>query len=163
MSVTAGDIAFATELLALYSAAECRTFIDFSLSEASTTNFNVRSFVGVKQYQAAYSAKRHERARHSAADEARRKQAESDRLAQALSEEYEAFRNAQLERIRASLPAAAIANLEEQARTLLQHGPLKFKDGAGRLVRIAVNDQLAREHAVPSFDEWKAAGANGLA
>jgi hypothetical protein len=50
LTVSAADLDFARVLLAKHPLAECRSFIDFALTEARSTNFDVRNFRGLLQY-----------------------------------------------------------------------------------------------------------------
>lgn len=160
--LAAGDIDFARLILGKHPIIECRSFIDFALSEARATNFDVRTFRGLGQYHAAFLAKREEQSRKRITDDLRRKHEEAERQEHALVAEYDSFKRAAIEQIRSSLDLTVLSELEEALRIKMRQGPVRFKEAEGRLLRIAVNDQLASEHDVPSFEEWKAARSHGI-
>lgn len=154
-TLSPGDMEFAQALLKKHSPAECRSFVDFALSEARTTNFDVRTFRGLTQYHPAFLARCEDRVRKHAADEARRRQAEDEQRDADLMQQYEAFKRDQVDVLRSQLASSTIADLEAKVRHQMSQAPMRFKTGEERLLRIMVNDILATEHGIPSFDEWK--------
>lgn len=160
--VSTADLGFARVLLAKHPLAECQSFIDFALTEARSTNFDVRNFRGLLQYHGAFITKREERLRQQAAEARRREKEQLAQLEQALADGYDCFKRDQVEQIRASLPSSTLSALEQIARRELEQGPLRFPRGSDRLVKLAVDDQLARERGIASFEEWKAAREQGL-
>lgn len=156
-SASPGDLDFARTLLQKHSFDDCRSFVDFALTEACSTDFDVRTFRGLAQYHAGFLAKAEARVRAKAEAEARRKQAEFEHHEQQLHLEYEAFKRNQLDQIRATLPADALSTLEATILAKLRQGPVRFKAAEERLAKIVLTDQLAHDYGVPTFDEWKSA------
>lgn len=157
VSPAQGDLEFARTLLQKHALGECRDFVDFGLSEAKGTNFDVRTFRGLAQYHGGFLAKMEARARSKSEDETRRKEAQVALREEQLRESYEEFKRDQLAQIRASLLPEALAALEAQQLAKIREQPFRFKTGEDRLIQIAMNDHLAEEHGLPTFEEWKVA------
>ena len=59
------ETAFAAALLENHSFEDLQAWVDFALAEARRTGFDIRSFGGIRQYAAAFEARRaHERQHH---------------------------------------------------------------------------------------------------
>lgn len=155
-SPSQGDLELARTLLQRHTVVEGRKFIDFGLNEANTTNFDVRTFRGIAQYHGAFLAQLEARARTKSEDATRRKDAQLEQREEQLRLRYEDFKRDTLDQIRAALPPASLTALEAEMIAKLRQQPVRFKGGEERLIRIAMNDHLADEHGLPSFEDWKA-------
>ena len=123
--------------------------------QAVTTNFDVRTVRGIAQYHGAFLAKSEARVKAKSEESARRKGAQIEHREEQLRVRYEAFKLDQLTQIRASLSPEVLADLEAQVLAKLRQQPFRFKGGEDRLIRIALNDHLAEENGIPSFEDWK--------
>ena len=149
--VPSKDVETAKQLLAELPAAELPAFIDYALTEARKTNFDVQTLGGIKQYLAGYSARREQQATEKVREAARREEERRDSECQA----YEAARRAQALDLFASLPKPDRAGIEAQAAahaakfsgslrtSMIEFGKLRFT-----IERHA--DKLT------TFEQWKA-------
>lgn len=144
------EVAQATKLLEKHAYNEVCSFIDYSLREAQKTAYDVKTFLGIKQYYPGFLAEQKAQLRQKA----REQQQQADAQRRALEERYRAFRKAKLIEARESLPADELAVLEQSARA---HVEAAHPQPIGReiLVRIQFEQRLAERCAIPSFDDWQ--------
>ena len=111
--VNSKDVETAKLLLTKIAFSDMPAFLDYALAEARSTNFDVQSLGGLKQYVTSYiRCARARQTRGSGTPPARRPTRE-----EALRIEYDAYRRKQASRILAGLPKAARAAIETDACT----------------------------------------------
>ncbi len=145
------ELAHATELLATHGEAKAHFLLAFAHQAAPETHYQPQVFGGIRQYLpralAAYDAQA-----------ARATQAATQRVAadeRTQREQHLAWEQRQLEQLRATLPPAALAALEAQARTrLVAAGTPEFALRMG--VRAAVDTVLTAQAGLPTFEAWRA-------
>jgi hypothetical protein len=138
----------ATEVLAPHGAATAHSLVDLSRQAADATPYQPQPCGGLV----------HDLPRARAASDAQATQA-SPRHAEAATrrwhELFVQWRQAPLARLRAALPAEELAALEAERRARL------IADGApaytlGLAVRVAVDEVLAAQAGLPTFEVWRA-------
>ncbi|MHB8885962.1 MAG: hypothetical protein ACYC5H_12970 [Methylovirgula sp.] len=146
--VNSKDVETAKQLLVEITFDEAPAFLDFALSEALKTNFDVQTLGGLRQYLAAYKARQ-------AATEAtkRHKATESHREDQRLA--YDAYKRKEAAAIFEALSEAEREEIESLARKAAASfaGPL-----ANAVQATKYREIIAQRYAdrIKSFDEWKA-------
>ena len=143
------ETAFAAALLENYSFEDLQAWVDFALAEARRTGFDIRSFGGIRQYAAAFEARRVQERQHHEREMAQ----VSERRERQLQDRYQQFYRSELLRLRQAMGAEALAALEEQVRQGL--GDEANGIGARFLVRVRVDQILVQQHQVPSFEQWQ--------
>jgi hypothetical protein len=128
-------------------------FIDYGLAEASKTNFDIKTFGGLKKYYPLYTKHLAGQAR------ARTVQAEEDekRTNKRKLAAYDSYRQGEVARIRGSLSPAEIEGIETGIREELEahHSGAKVLSG---WIRIRADRAIAEKHGVLSFAEWQEQG-----
>jgi hypothetical protein len=144
------EVAQAGKLLEKHSYAEVCGFIDYGLQEARKTAYDVKTFLGIKQYHPGFLAQQRSLLRQQAQEQQRNAEARH----RELEAKYRAFRKAKLGEARENLPANELIALEQGARS---HIETTHPQPIGRemLVRIEIERRLAEQCAIPSFDEWQ--------
>jgi hypothetical protein len=143
------ELAQATHVLTQHGVAQARYLLDFSHQAARHTAYCPQVFGGILHYLpqalAAYDAR---------ALQTTTQQAEATE--RAWYERYLTWQQQELARLRAAVPPADLAALEETTRVRLVAEGMRgyFLDFA---VRVAVHDALATQAALPSFAAWRAA------
>ncbi|MGI8426190.1 MAG: hypothetical protein ACR2M4_06260 [Actinomycetota bacterium] len=143
---------FASSLLEKHSVEEVKAFIDYGLAEAKKTNFDIRSFGGLKKYYPSYTQELSKKAKAKvrAMEEEQRRAEDHRRNA------YEAYRADEIARIRTTLPSFEIEHMEKATRDELdaQHPGTKLFSG---WVRQRVNQVLVEKHGqgILSFEQWQ--------
>jgi hypothetical protein len=147
------DVAHAGKLLEKHSSEELCGFIDYGLQEAKKTAYDVKTFLGLKQYYPGFLAQQKAVRQRQAQQEEHH--LESQRRKQA--ERYRAFRKAKLAEARESLPAETLAALEQSARTDVE---ASHPQPIGRelLVRVRMEQRLAELCHIPSVESWTSEG-----
>ena len=152
--VNSKDVETAKQLLREVSFEEMPRFLDYALSAARMTNFDVQSLGGIKQYLGSYKASQvaaiDKRDREQ--QEQTRKKAEVERLA------YDAHRRKQATYVFENLPRHNQKLIREQAHrmALTFKGPLRAMMESRYIISISTqlhSDQL------DTFEEWKAVRA----
>jgi hypothetical protein len=147
--VNSKDVETAKQLLAEITFEEAPTFLDFALSEATKTNFDVRALGGLRQYLAKFKA-------WQATQAARRERESSERREQDEHLAYDAYRRKELAVIFDSLPSAEQREIEASARRVAAGfgGPLAEAMFGTKRFQIT-----AQRHGdlIKGFEEWKAA------
>ena len=152
--VSRKDMDTAREVLERVAFEEVPAFFDYALAEAKSTNFDVQTLGGLKQYLGAYIAARGRIATAKAAAVAHKTkdQDDADRVA------YERFRRAQAEGVFKTLPAEEQAAIEALARGSASSA---FGGAAGSiattLVELARCRLTAQRHPtqITPFQEWQ--------
>jgi hypothetical protein len=151
--VSSREVETAKHLLEQMPFVDVSDFLDYALSEAKNTSFDVQTLGGIKQYIAGYHQSRDRRAAARAAAEARqiREREEVDRMA------YERYRRAQVEDLFESLPAEERKIIENLART--GNRPFVAGDGslASTMYLLACTRFTAERHPnkIKSFESWQ--------
>jgi hypothetical protein len=140
--VNSKDVETAKQLLAEITFAEAPAFIDFALSEAAKTNFDVQSLGGLRQYLATFKARQATRKR-----EAAERQQEEQRLA------YDAYRRKELFAIFESLAPVD----REEIEALAGAKATLFGGAADGPLFAALKVKVLAERfggRIKAFDEW---------
>jgi hypothetical protein len=143
------ETAFAAALLENHSFEDLQAWVDFALAEARRTGFDIRSFGGIRQYAAAFEARRAQERHHHEREMAQ----VSERRERQLQDRYQQFYRSELLRLRQAMGAEALAALEGQVRQGL--GDEANGIGARFLIRVRVDQILVQQHQVPSFEQWQ--------
>jgi hypothetical protein len=148
--VSSKEVENARQLLADIPFSEMRSFLDFALSEARKTDFDVQTLGGVRQYVERYRAAREERAAAAVreAGEQQRKAEEEERAA------YYSYRRAHAKVIFAGLPREEQTAIEAAAG--LKTG--SFNGSLGQAMRTrAIYVLTVERHGdqIKSFEEWR--------
>jgi hypothetical protein len=141
------ELAHATELLATHGDAKAHFLLTFAHEAAGATHYQPQTFGGIVHYLpralAAYDAQATQATtQHAEAAERTRR------------EQYAQWRQQALARLRAALPPAELAALEDA-----QHARLVAAGTAacalGLAVRVAVDAALEARAGLPAFDAWR--------
>ena len=155
--VSSKDVATAKELLAHVALPDMPDFLDYALTEAAKTRFDLQTLGGVKQYLNGYLEARQRRAAATAAMAAR----DAEDQATAARVAYADFRRGEAEALFGTLPAEEQAAIEALARAR-STTPGRF-DGplAQTLFKLKRAQMTAERHPdrITSFDDWTAAHA----
>jgi hypothetical protein len=144
------ELTQALELLAQHGAAKAQFLLAFAHQEAPETRYRPRVFGGILHYLpralAAYDARAaqgtHATARQAVANE------------RAQREQHRTWEQQQLAGLRAALPPAELAALEEASRArLVAEGTPAYALRMG--VQAAVDQVLAAQAGLPSFEDWR--------
>ena len=150
--VSSKDVETAKFILASIPFEQVSDFIDYGLTEAKKTRFDVQSLGGLRQYVAGYISHRKTRAAQHAA----RNRREAEEKATAQRSEYSHFRRLQADRLFATLSAREQAAIEAEARRNGQRVITK-----GSLGHIMLGIERARITAekypnkISSFEQWQ--------
>jgi hypothetical protein len=141
----------ARSLLGAYSMPEIQDLIDYTLDEASQSQFPIKTFGGVRAFVKPWLAERNTRASEQARA-AVQVQAAREAL---LQSRYLDFRNKVLERSKANMTPEELKALEASIREQTKNypGPAYAVE---MTVRIKLDTAIANRFNVPSFEEWKA-------
>ena len=152
--VPSKDVDTAKQLLGSIAFGEIAGFLDYALTEASKTNFDIQTLGGTKQYIAGYMAFRQRQAAAKGREAARMAKERQE----ATQHTYERFRRAQAAEIYIGLPEAEQAIIEAKARAHAAsfRGALRdsmFEFGKVRFTIERHADKLK------TFDEWQVGAA----
>jgi hypothetical protein len=149
------ESAFAASLLEKHTIEETKAFIAFGIAEAKKTNFEIRSLGGLKKYYALYAKELQKKAKEKTQDAEERKTLEKARR----QSEYEAYRAAEITRLRSALPSDELERMENAIRADLEakHKGSKIFTG---WIRQRADHLLAEKHKILSFEEWQKRGEN---
>lgn len=148
----AKDIEFSQELSAKYTDEVCREFVNFSLSKAKDSGFNVQTLNGIRQYLNDFLATQSLRERRK---EQELKRIQEEKL-ERLKSEYNLKRRTHLMRIREAMNAEELAEFE---RPIIEAVRTKFPStnlGISTLVLLQGDELLAERFRVPTFEQWLA-------
>ena len=148
--VPSKDVETAKGFLAELSFDEMPQFIDYSLGEASRTNFDVKTLGGIKQYLAGYLALKKRRI----ADKTRAAGLAAERREENERQEYDRARRQEGERLFNALPDEEQAVIEKLAaqRSASFDGTLRDQMLAFNRVRFTIE---RHESEITSYEEWK--------
>ncbi len=149
--VNSKDVETAKLLLSKIAFDDMPAFLDYALAEARSTNFDVQTPGGLKQYVTGYLTTRERSADARPKDTARRVAERED----VSRSEYDAYRRNEASRILAGLPKAAKAAIENDARPHVASfaGPLREQMLEVRKRMLTAQRYGAR---IKSFEQWKA-------
>jgi hypothetical protein len=155
--VSSKDVETAKELLAHVSMEQMPDFLDYALSEAGKTRFDLQTLGGVKQYLNGYLQIRRQRATARATAAARQDDEQQTRLRM----EYDQYRRSAAEDLFQSLPAEEQAVIEALARSKSKPGGLGADYMAQTLIRLEKARLTTERHAdkISDFDHWSASRA----
>lgn len=141
----------AKALVARVGERRAREVVEFAVGAAKKTRFEMRHFGAVLGYEAEALASG---ARHAAVSRVRAKQS-ARKLQLQEDSQYQAWREAALDRHFESLPLAEQNQRRELAQAAVQaeRGPSPL--GFQTLVRIEVRAALARDFPLPTQPEWR--------
>ena len=147
---TAKELAQATALLTVHGREKAQYLLTFSHQAAQATRYDPQVFGGILHYTdralAAYDARTaqgiHATTRQAAADERTQR------------EQYQAWEQRQLAQRRAALPPEELAALEAEARARLVAAGTPAV-ALPLAVRVAVDQVLAAQAGLPSFEDWR--------
>jgi hypothetical protein len=147
-SVSEKEVETARQLIERVGFDDFGTFIDYALTEARKTNFDVQFLGGLKQYVDSYLDRGAAAAASRKAEAARRakQQEEEERNA------YEHYRRQEADRVFAGLPADVQTTLKAEATKLAGNGPLASRFAQVRLL-LLVADHYA-DHLM-TFETWR--------
>lgn len=150
--VASKDVETAKLVLSHIPFEQVSDFIDYGLTQAKKTRFDVQTLGGLKQYLAGYLATHKE----CGARQAARIKREAEENATQQRTEYSHFRRLQADRLFATLPAHEQSAIEFAARGKGQRGAEK-----GSLGQIVLGIERARITAekypkkIASFEQWQ--------
>jgi hypothetical protein len=144
------EVDLAAKFLEQHSFEDVCGFIDYSLNEAKKTAYDVKTFLGIKQYQPGFTAHRKALLKAQEQEQRRRQEAQERQL----EEQYRAFRKQKTAEARQALPAAELDAIERTAREQIE---AEHASPIGRdiLVRVRIEQMIAERTALPSFEAWK--------
>jgi hypothetical protein len=145
------ETSFAASLLAEHSFDEVQQWIDYAIREGRKTGFDMKSFGAIKVYGQAFQIERKKRQQQHE----RERQAQEERRERALLDQYTRFYRGEIQKIRQTLGASELEVLEAEARQVLERDnshPL----GIRFLLRVKMDQEIAKRYHVPSFEEWQA-------
>jgi hypothetical protein len=141
---------FARTILSSMTLQEAKNFVDFSLAQAATTSFDIKAFMGIRQYLPAWpGAMKEFEERRFKEQQRERKQKQEE-----LENLYHTFRQSEIKKVREHLSPHELSDIEKQTKDhLLQENPNMF--GLPTMVRIKTDSILAERFRIPSFEEWE--------
>jgi hypothetical protein len=149
--VNSKDVETAKELLTQVTFEEAPRFLDFALTRAADTNFDVQTLAGLRQYLAPYKARKAVTEADKAQQRAKQQQEseEGDRAA------YERDRRAEAAALFATLDPAEQAAIDEiaSAKTTRFQGSLRES-----MIEFKRCDAILRRYPdrLKTFEEWQA-------
>ena len=155
--VSSKDVQTAKELLARVSLAQMPDFLDYALSEAGKTRFDLQTLGGVRQYLNGYLQTRDRRAAARTAGEARQF---AQRQTQ-LRLDYDQYHRFEAQRLFDNLPTTEQAAIEALARAKLSAGRPVSDFMTPTLLRVERLRLAIERHpgTVADFDQWSASQA----
>ena len=141
----------ARALLTSYSVADLHDLIDYTLAEATKSQFSIKTFGGLRAFVKPWLAEREARAREQARAAAHVQTAREA----LLHKRYDDYREEAIERFKAAMAPEDLAALEAQIREQIKTRPgPSLMDNMD--IERGVRKAIAKRFKVPSFDEWKA-------
>jgi hypothetical protein len=145
--VSTRDVETAKQLLSEITFAEAPAFLDFALAAARSTNFDVQTLGGLRQYLAPFKARQVARATTLHQETLRRRE-ESDRRA------YDCYKRNETASIFEGLPTEERRAIEDSARQATEG----FKGALYETMLRVKRHQLVADRygqRIKSFEEWK--------
>jgi len=148
--VPTNDVESAKLILTQIPLDEASSFIDYALTAAQRTGFNVQTLGGLKQYIAPYQADRHRRQVAAV----RRAAEATEAAAKAQQVAYEDYRRAAALRIFEGLPPEIQRSMKAEISSKQSFsGPLGEFMARGRLIDLVT---MRYADSLTTFDDWKA-------
>ncbi len=149
--VNSKDVETAKQLLLKIGLGDIPSFLDYALAEARSTRFDVQTLGGLRQYVTGYLAARDRKAVGRAQDAAR----QAAELKDALRARYDDYRRKEASRIFATLPKAARAAIEKDARPHVASFTGTLRE---RMLTVRTRMLTAQRYGsrIKSFEDWKA-------
>ena len=147
------DIEYARELLEKHPYDTLIKLVDYTLKEASKTNFDIKSFRGIERYKvhffAAEKKRQENEERKKKAQEAAKAKRIAEQAEQKLKAKYDEYVKSETEKYKSSL---STEELEKIKAKLTEENPIMA--GTGFLDMI-IDSRLAECAGVPDFKDWK--------
>jgi hypothetical protein len=155
--VSSKDVETAKELLAHVGLAQIPDFLDYALTEAGKTRFNLQTLGGIRQYLNGYQQSRDRRSETQAAAEAR----QSEQRQTQLRMDYDQYRRAAAERLFQTLAADEQATIDALARAKLSAKGQVSDFMAQTLIRMEKLRLTIERHPghISDIDRWSASRA----
>ena len=152
--VSSKDVATAKELLAHIPMTGVSDFLDYVISEAAKTRFDLQTLGGVKQYLNGYLEARQRRTTALAAEAARQ---DEEREAK-LQFEYVCFRRAEADKLFKTLTTEEQATIEALARAITAPKGSHNTYMVETMLKLKRTQITAERHTdrLTSFDQWRA-------
>jgi Replication initiator protein A len=149
--VSPKEVETAKQLLAHIAFDEMPEFLEYALAQAATTNFDVQTLGGLKQYVTGYLATRERRTAARAAETARKAKGQEQELRTA----YDHYRYTEAGRIFSQLPKARQGVIEAEAHRygMTFTGSLRPRMTETRK-RMLTAERY--DNRIQSFDQWSA-------
>ncbi|MCX7309925.1 MAG: replication initiator protein A [Afipia sp.] len=151
--VSSKDVATAKELLAHIPMTDVSDFLDYAISEAAKTRFDLQTLGGVKQYLNGYLESRQRRTTALAAEAARQ---DEEREAK-LQFEYVCFRRAEADKLFKTLPAEEQGTIEALARAITAPKGSHNTYMVETMLKLKRTQITVERHTdrLTSFDQWR--------
>jgi len=150
---TLKELSQARSLIEEHGATTAAYIVEYAVAAAARTNFKMRHFGAVLSYTDEALAEVTKRKQRRIREEHKRR---AERL-EAERARYERWKEAEVERIKASLPSETLVELRRAAsEAILTKSQGKIPPGYETLLRIELMRFITAEHAIPSFEEWRA-------
>lgn len=149
--VPSKDVETAKQILAAIDFGRVPEFLDYALTEASRTNFDVQTLGGVKQYLPGYLARRERQAAERTRDAARQRIEQQETRQDA----YDRYRRARALEILSTLPQGEREAIESQAAKYAA----SFGEPLGsRMLEFSKARFTLEQYrdTIPSFEQWSA-------
>ncbi|MBM3552619.1 MAG: hypothetical protein FJX45_12845 [Alphaproteobacteria bacterium] len=145
------DVSTAKEILQVIPFAEVADFIDYALTEAKRTNFDVQTLGGIRQYIAGYQATKAARksAKTHEAKAAQERDAEAERTA------YDRFTRSKARRILETLTLGEREAIDTEA----SGRAASFSGSLRKMMTDRKREEIIIERhrdAIPTLEEWRA-------
>ena len=144
---TTKELEFAAALIAEHGMKTSRFVVEYSVEEAATTKYSPAMLVGIRQYVDAAIKK------WDAREAQRQKEKLKAREAQ-LKEQYERYRDHEIDRIKFAMPPAELAELESSIRAELKAQGIKQFTFEMEM-RTRRDKQLASRAGVLPYEKWR--------
>ena len=152
---SAKELTQARTLMTREGVEQARHLVDFSVTAAQETAYHPQTFGGLLQYAARARAAYAQAQERAAAEERAREERRRAQAAEALRQQYDAYRAARLAQRRATTPPDVLAAIEQAAATQFDRDHTS-PFGRDLLRRYAIDDAVAAHGQIPSFEAWQA-------
>jgi len=153
LGFTEKETTFAASLLEKHGHEEIQDFIDYGLAEAKKTNFDMKTFGGLKKYYVPYLKELAQRAQ----EKEKEKREQEQQLQKRRLGAYDSYRNEELIKIRETMPPQEVDEIECSVHEELQsqHPGSKIMSA---WVRQRVDRVLGEKGGILTFEQWDARG-----
>jgi hypothetical protein len=138
----------AISLITRYGLETSKFIVEYSNQEAKKSNFDIKTFGGIMQYK--------DEAMHFY--EKKKKKEEADKLKEIedrLSEQYEKYKDTELLRIRATIQADELLEIENMTKMRLHNEGDTPYFMIDKMIQIYTDQILAKKSNILSFEDWK--------